>query len=110
MFNFRFLHDLKGMVKNRAKVEGSICEAYLVQESSYFSSYYFEPDIQSKRTRSRRNEVGVWNDQSSHTLSIFNQSGRPTGKCSSRWLSDAELKAASHLVLINCDEVVPFLG
>ena len=36
------LKHLKGHVMNRAKPEGSITEAYVVQESILFCSIYFE--------------------------------------------------------------------
>ncbi|MBN8091250.1 DUF4218 domain-containing protein, partial [Vibrio vulnificus] len=38
---FRFLRRLKNTVGNKARVEGSICSAYIVQETSTFCSYYF---------------------------------------------------------------------
>ncbi|PIN09544.1 hypothetical protein CDL12_17875 [Handroanthus impetiginosus] len=74
------------MVNNKARAEGSICKAYLIQEVGYFASYYFEPDIQSRWTRRR-----------------------PAGKCTTRYLNDAEFNAAKLHVLINCDEVQDFV-
>lgn len=47
----RFLHTLKKKVKNKAHEEGSICEAYLLEETSIFCSHYFEAHI---HTRNRR--------------------------------------------------------
>jgi len=44
------------MVNNKAHVEGSVCEAYLYMEATYFFSYYFESHVPSMRTRCRRNE------------------------------------------------------
>jgi hypothetical protein len=32
---------------NKAKVEGSICEAYLIDEITNFASYYFGDDLQT---------------------------------------------------------------
>ena len=66
------------MVTNRAKAEGLICQACILKETSNFYSYYFEPHVQSKRTR-----VG-WNDDSGEssiklTLSVFNQLGCAAG-------------------------------
>ena len=82
LYDFRFLHDLKAMVNNKARAEGSICEAYLIQEVGYFASYYFEPDVQSRRTRSKRNEFNeAFIYQNPHTRSVFNQPGQPAGKC-----------------------------
>ncbi|KAJ8773690.1 hypothetical protein K2173_006340 [Erythroxylum novogranatense] len=47
----RYLHHLKRNVKNKARVEGSICNAYLVEEASTFCGYYFEPHV---NTRARK--------------------------------------------------------
>jgi len=52
----RFIRNLKQKVTNQAYVEGSICQAYLLEEMSTFASYYYPP------------------------LSIFNYPGRPSGK------------------------------
>ena len=40
----------KRTVKNKAQVEGSICDAYISKETSNFCSYYFEIYVQSRRT------------------------------------------------------------
>ena len=97
------------MVKNKASAEGSICQAYLAQEIAYFSSHYFEPHVQCSRNRVQRNDDGVDNDERQPTLSIFNFPGRTTGKCTTRWLSDKEVKAAQLHVLLNCEEVKEYL-
>ncbi|KAK4404312.1 hypothetical protein Sango_0799800 [Sesamum angolense] len=51
----RFLSELK-KVKNKAHVETSIVEAYIVEEIGMLISQYFEPDVQSKRSMPRRND------------------------------------------------------
>jgi hypothetical protein len=43
------LFNLKKKVKNKAHVEASICEAYIVEEISTFISYYFEPHLRTRR-------------------------------------------------------------
>ena len=40
---YRMLHELKKKVKNKARVEGSICEAYLIQETSHLLPIIFNP-------------------------------------------------------------------
>ncbi|KAL0374152.1 UNVERIFIED_CONTAM: hypothetical protein Sradi_3330900 [Sesamum radiatum] len=45
----RFLCNLKKKVKNKAAVEASICEAYIVEEISTFTTHYFEPDVICKK-------------------------------------------------------------
>ena len=110
MLIVRFLNKLKKTVKNRSRVEGSICEAYLVQEMANFCSVYFEPDVPSIRTRVHRNEFMNLDDNSREpSLSIFISAGRTTGKCTDRWLTDREVAAAQLHVLLNCDEVKPAL-
>ena len=43
-----YLKRLKNNVKNKAWVEGSICNVYLVEEISTFCSYYFEDHVSTK--------------------------------------------------------------
>jgi hypothetical protein len=51
------LFNLKKKVKNKAHVEASICEAYIVKKISTFISYYFKPQL-----RTRINRVPKQND------------------------------------------------
>lgn len=82
-------------------MEGSICEAYLLQETSYFSSHYFVSPICVGE--------GVHEDHIEPTLSIFKSYGQTTGKYKERWLSDKEKSVAQLHVLLNCNEVKPFI-
>ncbi|KAL0298760.1 UNVERIFIED_CONTAM: hypothetical protein Sradi_6535800 [Sesamum radiatum] len=52
----RFLRELKKKVKNKAFVEASIVEAYIVEEIGMCTSQYFESFMQSKRSMPRRND------------------------------------------------------
>ncbi|XP_042379879.1 uncharacterized protein LOC121972257 [Zingiber officinale] len=74
----RFLYHLKKKVGNRARVEASIVEAYMIEEVSTFCSSYFEPHIQSRLNRIPRNDDGGAVDSSSG-LSIFTHPGRALG-------------------------------
>ena len=65
LFQYRWMYlfereigGFKRTVKNRAKVEGSICQAYISKETSNFCSYYFELHVQSRRTRVGQNDNG----------------------------------------------------
>lgn len=102
----RFIRTLKDKVTNTAAVEGSICEAYLVEETTTFASYYYPPDVPCRRTRVPRNDDG---GEVGPPLSVFNYPGRPSGRCTSCFLEEKELKAAHLYVLLNCPEVEPFL-
>jgi hypothetical protein len=97
-------------VKNKAHVEASICEAYIVEEILIVISYYFEPHL-----KTRINCV-PWHDDggevpSSENLSIFSNLGRPIPKnvIRGRYLSKIEFKQAHNYVLFNCDELRPFI-
>ena len=58
------------MVKNKAHVEASIYEAYIVEEISTFISYYFEPHLRTRINRVPRNDDSG-EVPSSGNLSIF---------------------------------------
>ncbi|KAL0282920.1 UNVERIFIED_CONTAM: hypothetical protein Sangu_2922600 [Sesamum angustifolium] len=75
---YRFLRDLKKKVKNKAHVEASVCEAYIVQEIGWFTSHYFESHVTCKRHRPGRNdELTQNNDRVARD--IFNHPGRTSG-------------------------------
>nr|GMD83380.1 uncharacterized protein LOC109168299 [Ipomoea batatas] len=107
----RYLRKLKNNVKNKAKVEGSIFNAYLVEEASSFCSYYFEDHVSTKHRNVPRNadsnEYVV--DEHEETLSIFKYLGRAFEKSKVRYMTDEEFKAAQTYVLLNCSEVEPFI-
>ena len=80
-----------------------------MEETSTFASYYYPPEVQSRRTRLPRNDDGGEGCSSTPPLSIFNYIGRPSGKCTSFILDDKDMKVAHLYVLLNCPEVEPFL-
>src|SRR4051812_32376129 len=84
----RFLKTLKDKVGNKARVEASICEAYLTEEATTFASYYF-PSAEFSCRISRRGCVDD-NDESalsnSDQISIFNYPGRSRGVLKPDWL------------------------
>ena len=100
---------MKNNVKNKARVEGSICNAYLVEEISTFCSYYFEDHVSTKIRNEPRNCGGESSSsiptEDPDVLSIFKQMGRPLGKMSMRYMDDKEYNAAHTYILLNCPEV-----
>ena len=107
---YRFEREIGGFkrtVKNKAKVEGLICQAYISKETSNFCSYYFELYLQSTRTRVSRNDDGG-ESSIEPTLSIFNQPGCAARRCKDRWLTGSEWKSAYLHILLNYDEVESF--
>ncbi|XP_065874236.1 uncharacterized protein [Euphorbia lathyris] len=106
----RYLGRLKKSVKNKAQVEGSICNAYLVEESSNFCSYYFEPQVYTRHRKVPRNDDGGDDgvvDKSN--LMIFSYNGRHAGPDKTRWLDEKEHDAIHSYVLLNSAEVRPYV-
>ncbi|XP_021279209.1 uncharacterized protein LOC110412894 [Herrania umbratica] len=105
----RFLHDLKKKVKNQAFFKGSICEAYMIEEIFLFCSLYFEPAVQTRLNRVPHNDNGGDMD-SRGRLSIFTHLGRAFGPLDrSRFLNEDEFYAAELYVLMNCEEMLPYI-
>jgi len=97
------------MVKNKARIEGSIANAYLVREASFFCSHYFEEHVYTRTRTVPRNDEGDCPSSDSANLPIFQTVGRLQGKMRKRRLSENELKAAHRYILFNCPEVDKFL-
>jgi len=106
----RFFGRLKRKIKQQACPEGSITEAYLEAERTFFASYYFGCNVPSMRSRCRRNEDDDGHINHFPTLSVFAPQGTAIGRERSRYLTDAEYVAAHLHVLLNCDEVKPYIG
>ncbi|XP_019230115.1 PREDICTED: uncharacterized protein LOC109211070 [Nicotiana attenuata] len=105
----RIIGKCKRTVKNRSRIEGSICEAYLAKETSYFCSYYFGHNVPCLRNKPNRHDDGGSNDPTAPPFSIFNQPGKGGPKSSSkRILTEKELESATTHVLLNCPEVQPY--
>ncbi|XP_039140530.1 uncharacterized protein LOC120277753 [Dioscorea cayenensis subsp. rotundata] len=103
----RYLRRLKSYVRNKARPEGSIAEAYIVQECMHFCSRYLH------RTETRINRVGR-NDEGrgvhSHSvLHVFSQAGRPLLGKKYDQLSLTEWDQATIYVLENCEEIREFV-
>ena len=104
----RYMHSLKKKVKNKARVEGSIVEAYIIEEISNFSRHYFNHSVQTKMTQVGRNDDGGA-EGSGREISIFAYPAREFGHEVRRTLSDAELRQAETYVLLNCKEIDPYV-
>ncbi|XP_019240549.1 PREDICTED: uncharacterized protein LOC109220542 [Nicotiana attenuata] len=105
----RTIGKCKRTIKNRSRIEGSICEAYVAKETSYFCSYYFEHDVPCLRNRPNRHDDGGEIDPLAPPFSIFNQPGKGGPKnCPKRRLSEMDLKSATTHILLNCPEVQPY--
>ncbi|XP_074356714.1 uncharacterized protein LOC141696477 [Apium graveolens] len=104
----RFLRHLKNNVKNKAQVEGSICNAFLVEEASTFCSHYFKQHVQTKHRKVPRNDSSGGGESFGGNISIFSHPGRSHGSVITRYLDDREYMAAHNYILFNCPEVAPY--
>ncbi|XP_068317098.1 uncharacterized protein [Pyrus communis] len=102
----RYLQTLKRYVRNKGRPEGSIAEAYLVDECLSFCSIYLR-DVESRRTRRGRNEDGIGRGVSGG-LSIFDSKGCYMGSGENVELNLNVLDQCHRYILNNCDEVSPF--
>ncbi|KAL3651956.1 hypothetical protein CASFOL_004958 [Castilleja foliolosa] len=100
----RFLCGLKQSVRNKARPEDSVAEAYIAKECLTFCSMYLK-GIETRFNRDDRNNDIELDD----SLPIFSQKCRPVGSTTYMNLSVEELKALTWFVFQNCEEVEPFL-
>ncbi|KAL0430581.1 UNVERIFIED_CONTAM: hypothetical protein Sradi_0684100, partial [Sesamum radiatum] len=98
-----FICNLKKKVKNKSAVEASIFEAYIVEEISIFTTYYFEPNVICKKRRPGRNDDGLNNENIEH-MSIFNHPGHPHSASKMKYLIGEERHVADTYIVANCPE------
>ena len=95
---------MKRKIGNKARVEGSICNAYLTEEIANFCSNYFQHSIDTK-TRDLGRNVNADVECSSHNdvvPELFTvDSGRVRNRGKYRYLDDKELGSAHMFVLSN---------
>ncbi|PKU83047.1 hypothetical protein MA16_Dca007718 [Dendrobium catenatum] len=99
----RYLNKFKKTAKNKTLPEGSICEAYLTYETTQFCSYYFETMSQLGESSAPQN-IGK-----SFNIYVFGGSSEPVGASIVSYLTDKEMTVITLYILLNCDEVEPYL-
>ncbi|XP_066341736.1 uncharacterized protein [Miscanthus floridulus] len=100
----RQLGTLKGYVRNRARPEGSIAEAYIANEALTFCSRYMEDVV----TRFNRDD-DKW-DPPNGDLSVFQHGVKLLGANRETYLENKEFDKLCWYVLNNCDDVEPYLS
>lgn len=101
---FRLLGTYKKYVRNKARPEGSIAEAYMAYESSTFCSMYL-CDVETEFTRPERNNDG---SDPSVKLLVFAQKAHPFGGHLMVEMSKEDMEVAYWYILDNCDEIEDF--
>ena len=84
----RFMGNSKRVVKNKARIEGSICASYLHRETTHFCSHYFNNFM--LLPHNIRNQIAIETERRPLMLSVFNQQGSPSRKEFIHWLTDQE--------------------
>jgi hypothetical protein len=101
----RKIQQLRKKVRNKARVEGCIVEAELVEEATNFLSLYFRPHVPSVRNKVPRYDSGASTFESSCNIEIFQYHGRCSSPHGVRALSTEEYEAAFLYVLTNMSEM-----
>jgi Domain of unknown function (DUF4218) len=94
-------------VGNKTHAESSIAEAYLVQEISTFCALYFSKDVRTRLNSQNHNYVKPIIDDI--RLKIFTHPGRTIGQGGVRDLTDEEYRVTHYYVLLNCQDIDPFV-
>ena len=105
----RYLGTLKHFVKNKAKPEGSIAEAYVIDEALTFCSRYLE-SVDSRFNMQRRTDVASNFEVKERELSVFKSHNcKPFGAMKPMRLDEKTRTLAEWYILNNCTEVDPYL-
>ncbi|CAN6539673.1 unnamed protein product [Malus baccata var. baccata] len=102
----RYLGELKKSVRNKAKPEGSLVEAWVAYESLTFCGMYLQ-DVETAFNRPQRNnDSGVRKEK----LYVFAQIARPFGDpIKGESITKKDMEVAHWFILNNCDEALPYL-
>ncbi|XP_060211782.1 uncharacterized protein LOC132639346 [Lycium barbarum] len=107
----RFMCRFKSYVRNKNHVEGSIAEAYLVEECLNLCSRYLHGGVHTRYNRRSRNndECGSTDAQ---TCSLFPNKGCPLGgkMGDPDELDDKSLNQAHRYILRNCEEIQDYVS
>ncbi|XP_060183378.1 uncharacterized protein LOC132613386 [Lycium barbarum] len=106
----RFMCRFKSYVRNKNHAEGSIAEAYLVEECLNLCSRYLHGGVHTRYNRRSRNndECGSTDAQ---TCSLFPDKGCPLGgkMGDPDELDDKSLNQAHRYILSNCEEIQDYV-
>ncbi|KAJ0964550.1 hypothetical protein J5N97_025688 [Dioscorea zingiberensis] len=104
----RYLRRLKSYVRNKAHPEGSIAEAYIVQECMHFCSRYLH-ETETRLNRVQRNYEGSGDNHSHSGLQVFSRAGKPLLGKEYEELTLTEWAQARMYILENCEEIRMFV-
>ena len=108
LFISREIQKLRRKVRNKARVEGCIVEAELVEEATNNLSLFFRPEARSVRNKVPRYDDAASTLKSSCNLEIFQYSGHCMSPRGVYELSADKYEAAFLYVLTNMPEMDDF--
>jgi len=102
--------DLKQKVGNKAHVKSSICNAYLMQEISYFCTNYFDESIDTKSRDWGRNVTRSYPTESDPDVpELFSINlGYASSQGNIQYLDERDFRVAHAYVFSNCDILKPY--
>jgi hypothetical protein len=104
----RCIQKLKKKIRNKARVEAAMVEAFLVEEVTNNLSLYFKSTAPSIRNKIPRYDDGASTLQGTCDLEIFKCSGRCISPRGIRDLSNEEYKVAFLYILTNMPDIEDF--
>jgi hypothetical protein len=96
----RALKKLRASVRNKARVEGCIAEAFALKEISQFSTRYF---ARANNAFAPSVRLHVENESPQSTLQIFANPGKAVGKGSVRHIEGSDLNTLMLYMYSNID-------
>jgi hypothetical protein len=100
-FTYRYIQCIRKKVRNKARVEGSIVEAYLVEEAAKFLSLYFRSQVHSIRNKTPRYDDGGSTSMRGRGIELFEHTSRCLCAQGFRDLTTQQSKAAALYILTN---------
>ncbi|KAL0559314.1 hypothetical protein IC582_003922 [Cucumis melo] len=101
----RSLRTLKQFVRNKARPEGSIAEAYVMKE---LKNFCYLSGIETRFNRDDRNDDNIMDDEVFGEFEVFRQSVQPLGASTLRTLSPEEKQQVHWYILNNCKEITDY--
>ena len=99
------LKILRKKCRNKAKIEASVAEAFILEEVSNFTTAYYKDGLPSVHNRPPRYNT----DESSSNLSLFKGQLRKASASGTKTLRHDEWRTIMLYVLLNLDEVKPYV-
>jgi hypothetical protein len=102
----RTLKNVRKKCRNKAKIEPSVAEAYIVEEVSNFTGKYYTENIPSVHDQPPRYNV----DENQSKLSLFQGQFGSASASTTKQLNNEEWRSIMLYVLTNSPEVDPYKG